>query len=194
MSTSPVWQALLVILVFAQQRAPKPEPAPERAPDEAPLIQEALATAPASVPPSGLVPDAAPALFSPLIAPSLTHIGEKVGLWTKDDADKELGPAIARRDAWFNGKVVGDIFKYNYRQERFAAVELSFHRDSQRLVAAYFYYSNLMSWSVMRTKLGKNYKKIKMSNGRPGYLYQFQQRQLFVVVDSSDFVVNLGLW
>jgi hypothetical protein len=75
-----------------------------------------------------------------------------------------------------------------------ATVELSIDRNSKKLTAAYFYYGSPVAWSVVREKLGKNYRKQKMPNGRPGYLYQFQNRQVFVIVDSADDVYNIGIW
>ena len=123
-----------------------------------------------------------------------TYIGTKIGIWTKEDAEIELGPPIDRRDMIFNNAVTGDIFKYNSPASGFGTVELSIDRNSKKLTAAYFYYASPVSWSTVRQMLGKNYKKQKLPNGRPGYLYQFQNRVVFVVVDSADNVYNIGVW
>lgn len=125
---------------------------------------------------------------------AFSYLGEKVGKWTKEDAEKEVGQPFDRRDAFLNNSVVGDVYKYNSPLPNFSAVELNFNRDSKRLVAAYFYYTGVVSWSSVRAKLGRNYKKTKMPNGRPGYLYQFQQRSIFILVDSAENVVSVGIW
>jgi Trypsin-like peptidase domain len=123
-----------------------------------------------------------------------TYVGTKIGIWTKEDAEIELGPSIDRRDLVLNNAVTGDIYKYKCPPSGFGTVELSIDRNSKKLTAAYFYYASVVTWSAVRQKLGKNYKKIKLQNGRPGYLYQFQNRQVFIVVDSADNVFNIGEW
>jgi hypothetical protein len=125
---------------------------------------------------------------------AFTYISGKMGIWSKEDAEKELGESIDRRDAIFNGAVIGDIYKYACPQPGFSAVELNFNRASKRLAAAYFYYASLVPWVSVKAKLGRHYKKMKMENGQPGYLYQFQQRQVFVLVDSAENVVSIGVW
>ena len=90
--------------------------------------------------------------------------------------------------------VVGDIFKYNSPEPNFASIELNIDRTSKKVVAAYFYYKGVVSWKSVEAKLGKNFKKQKMPNGRPMYIYQFQNRTVAVLIDSADNVYNLGLW
>jgi hypothetical protein len=51
----------------------------------------------------------------------------------------------------------------------------------------------VISWEQVKKTLGKNYKKQKLANGRPGYLYQFGARQVFVIVDSAENVFNVGV-
>jgi hypothetical protein len=75
-----------------------------------------------------------------------------------------------------------------------STIELNINRATKKLGAVYFYYANTVSWKSLEATLGKNYKKIKMQNGRPGYLYQFQNRQLMVIVDSGNNVYNVGIW
>ena len=67
-------------------------------------------------------------------------------------------------------------------------------RASKKLVAAYFYYAGVVSWKSVEEKLGKNYKKQKMPNGRPLYIYQLQGRTVTVFVDSGNNVFNIGVW
>ena len=106
----------------------------------------------------------------------------------------ELGKPIDRRDGVVNNAVVGDIFKYGSTAPNLAAIELNIDRASKKVIAAYFYYSTIVSWKSLEEKLGKNYKKQKAVNGRPIYVYQFQNRTYAVIVDSANNVYNIGIW
>ncbi|HET7207370.1 MAG TPA: serine protease [Terriglobales bacterium] len=123
-----------------------------------------------------------------------TYISNKIGIWTKEDAEVELGKPVDRRDAIVNNAVVGDIFKYDSPKPNFSSIELNINRTSKKLAAAYFYYAGLVSWKSIEQTLGKNYKKQKVANGRPIYLYQFQGREVSVIVDSANNVYNIGVW
>ncbi len=125
---------------------------------------------------------------------AFSYLGGKVGVWTEDDAEVELGKPTDRRDAIMNNAVVGDVFKYPSPIPNFSAIELNITRKNKKLSAVYFYYTGVVSWKSVELTLGKNYKKMKMQNGRPGYLYQFQNRQLMVILDSANNVYNVGLW
>ena len=71
---------------------------------------------------------------------------------------------------------------------------LNINRSNKKLAAVYFYYANIVSWKSLEATLGKNHKKLKMPNGRTAYLYQFQNRELMVIVDSANNVFNVGIW
>lgn len=127
---------------------------------------------------------------------AMTYISSKVGIWTKVDAEVELGSPTDRRDGVFRNDVVSDIYKYNLPFSAFGAVELSISRTSGRLIAAYFYYRTNVTWAQVRAKLGKNYKKVKLPKDQPGegFLYQLGQRQVYILVDSEGIVRNVGVW
>ena len=124
----------------------------------------------------------------------VTYISTKIGIWTKEDAELELGPALDRRDAIFNNSVLGDIYRYDVPFSVFGKIEMNVNRSTKRVAAAYFYYRSTVSWAEIRQKLGKNYKKQKVTNGRPGFIYQFGNRQYCVIVDSAENVYNIGVW
>jgi V8-like Glu-specific endopeptidase len=152
---------------------------------------------PASSPDPTHAPRVPPAVASPASAMKsdpLTYISTGVGIWTREDAEVELGPALDRRDAVFNNSVIGDIFKYKVPYSGFGTIELNINRSSRRLTAAYFYYRNTVTWAEVKQKLGKNYKKQKLANGRPGFIYQFGNRQFCVIVDSAENIYNVGVW
>jgi hypothetical protein len=146
-------------------------------------------------PPSAVKEPAAAASPSASIKQdTFTYLATKIGVWTKEDAEVELGKPIDRRDGVVNNAVVGDIFKYGSPAPNLAAIELNIDRASKKVMAAYFYYSTIVSWKSLEEKLGKNYKKQKAVNGRPIYIYQFQNRTYAVIVDSANNVYNVGIW
>lgn len=148
-------------------------------------------------------PASAPAVKEPAIVASpsaslkqnaFSYLATKIGVWTKEDAELELGKPTDRRDGIANNAVVGGVYKYSPTAPTLAAIELNIDRSSKKVVAAYFYYANIVTWKSVEEKLGRNYKKQKMPNGRPMYLYQFQNRNLAVIVDSANNVYNVGIW
>lgn len=162
-------------------------------PEETSSKVEASASAESKTP-APAKPTTTPTPSESIKADALTYLSSKIGIWTKEDAEVELGPPVDRRDGLTNNAVTADIYKYTIPFSGFGTIELDFVRNTKRLGAAYFYYRTLVSWTQVRNMLGRNYKKQKLPNGRPGYLYQFQQRQLFVIVDSAENVVSLGIW
>jgi Trypsin-like peptidase domain len=127
-------------------------------------------------------------------ADPITYISTKIGIWTKEDAELELGPPVDRRDSVFTNAVTGDIYKYSIPYSGIGTIELNIYRGTKKVGAAYFYYRTLVSWEQVKKTLGKNYKKQKLPNGRPAYLYQFGGRQVSVIIDSANNVFNVGVW
>jgi hypothetical protein len=123
----------------------------------------------------------------------LTYISNKIGTWTKEDAELELGAPLGRSDSVFNNAVTGDLYKYNAPYCGFGTIELNISRSTKKLTAAYFYYRAAVSWERVKKILGKNYTKQKLPDGRPAYLYDFGTRQISVVVDASNNVSNVGV-
>lgn len=125
---------------------------------------------------------------------ALDYLAQKIGIWTKEDAEKEFGQSYMRRDALNKLTVIGDIYKYKSPTATFSAVELYFSRDSQKLVAAYFYPQGVVSWLTVRGRMGRHYTKHKAPNGTDMYVYQILQRQTGIYVDSQGNVINIGVW
>jgi S1-C subfamily serine protease len=127
----------------------------------------------------------------------LTYISSKMGVWTKEDGELELGPPIDRRDGTDkNNNVVSDVYKYSIPYSGFGTIELNIYRNTKKVGAAYFYYRTAVSWAQVQQTVGKNYKKQKLAKGVAGaaYLYQFGPRQYYVLVDSAENVRNVGVW
>lgn len=123
---------------------------------------------------------------------AVSYLATKIGIWTKEDAELELGKPIDRRDSILNNAVEGDVYKYNSPVPNFAWIELNINRGKKRMVAAYFVYSSSVTWKSVEEKL--DYKKHKLPNGRPDYLYVFQGHTLSIIVDSANKVFNFGVW
>jgi hypothetical protein len=166
--------------VYEPEEPKKPEEAPPSASDAKTSAE--LKTALAGTPSQGMKAD------------PLTYISTKIGIWTKEDAELELGPPLDRRDNIFNNAVAGDIYKYSIPYSGMGTIELNIYRSTKKVGAAYFYYRTVVSWEQIKKTLGKNYKKQKLPNGRPAYIYQFGGRQVSVIVDSANNVYNVGVW
>jgi hypothetical protein len=130
-------------------------------------------------------------------ADPLTYIASKMGVWTKEDGELELGPPIDRRDGTDkNNNVISDVYKYSIPYSGFGIIELNIYRNTKKVGAAYFYYRTTVSWSQVQQTVRKNYKKQKLGKGVAGaaYIYQFGPRQYYVLVDSAENVRNVGVW
>jgi hypothetical protein len=126
---------------------------------------------------------------------TFTYVAGKLGNWTKDAADRELGQPYTRRDSVnINGGIIGDIFKYKSPNDFLASIELNFDRGNGALCGAYFYPNGVLTWQAVRERLGHNYTKKKEKNGTVFYTYQVLQHQRAVLVDSVGNVISIGVW
>ncbi len=155
-----------------------PDPADEPAPTKSEQVQPTTA----AVQPSA-------ALKSDL----LDYVSQKIALWTEDEAEREFGAPIAQRVNQGPGGV-WDIFKYKSPVSGFSTIELSFERGTGRMSAAYCYPQGVVSWETVRARLGHHYRKQKEPNGTEFYIYQVQQRQDAIYVDSLGNVISIGIW
>jgi hypothetical protein len=143
----------------------------------------------------------AKSVSTPVVLPSaaikqdaITYVANKMGIWTLEDSEVELGKPLDRRDGIANGAVFSDIYKFASPGSGFSWIELSINRNDHRVRAAYFYYSNAVAWKSIEAKLGKNYQRKKAANGRPIYIYEFQGRTYSILLDSANNIYNVGVW
>ena len=162
-------------------------------PEEKPAI-ETKAPPPASE--TVAQPVSAPSVFpsAALKQDAISYVANKMGIWTLEDSEVELGKPLDRQDGISNGAVFSDIYKFPSPASGFSWIELSVTRKDERVGAAYFYYSNAVAWKSMETKLGKNYQRKKAANGRPIYIYEFQGRTYSILLDSANNVDNVDVW
>lgn len=141
-------------------------------------------------------PTSATSASDALKSDPLDYLPSKLGMWSKEDAEKELGQPFMRRDAMSTdgSAVIGDIYKYSSPAANFVNLELNFQRASGKLGAIYFYPQGVVSWQTVKGRLGPHYKKQKVRNGAEFYMYQIQTHTVAVFVDSIGNVVNYGVW
>jgi len=125
---------------------------------------------------------------------TISYVASKIGLWTKEDAEAELGKPFGRRDGIAGGVVCCDIFRYYSPTNTFSSIELSIHRGSKKVVAVYFYYSAPASWKNIEQTLGRDYSRTKLPGGQLDYLYNYQGHQLSIMVDSANTVHSVAIW
>lgn len=123
------------------------------------------------------------------------YLTTKISLWTKEDAEKELGAPSMRRDAVVHAGITGDIYKYTSPVAAYSNIEMHFARPQGKLIAIYFYPQGVLAWKTMKANLGHtHYEKQKAENGAVFYRYQSNQRTVSIFVDSQGSVVNVGVW
>ena len=123
----------------------------------------------------------------------LNYLAQKISLWSREDAEKELGQPFAQQAA--NNAVGGNIYKYTSPAPGFSSVELHFAGESKKLAAAYFYPQGLMAWPMVKGRMGNaRYEKQKNANGSVFYKYQILLRTVSILVDSQENVISIGIW
>ena len=126
---------------------------------------------------------------------AVTYLMQKLDLWTKEDADKELGQPLVRRDV-FKGEAPGDVYEYNSPGALYSRIELTFPRPNGKLSAAYLYPQGFVSWKAMKGRMTntQDMTKKKVENGAVLYGYQSNQHMVTILVDSLGNVVNMGVF
>jgi hypothetical protein len=62
----------------------------------------------------------------------LIYICIKIGIWTKEDPELELGPALDRREAIFENAAAGDVYECKAAYSVFGIMELMNLCDAHR--------------------------------------------------------------
>jgi hypothetical protein len=122
------------------------------------------------------------------------YLAQRIGMWAKNDADKELGEPYAQRNAVYKSEVFADIFKYKSPSSGFSSIELSFNRKTGKMEAAYLYPHATLNWEAIKASMGRRYKKEKGKNGAVFYDYQVGQHTVSFYVDSLDDLVSIGVF
>jgi hypothetical protein len=126
----------------------------------------------------------------------IAYFSSKIRVWTRDDAEDELGRAAQRGTAVDiqTDNVIGDTFKYKTTVGQFKEIDLTFDHDSRLLSVIYLYPKGAPAASTMRDALGENFIKFTNPNGMPSYIYQQPARTISIQADAKDDVVNVMIW
>ena len=126
----------------------------------------------------------------------IAYLSGKIRVWTRDDAEDELGRPLQHEDAVDiqTNDQIGETFKFKTAGAQYSEIDLTFDRDSRKLTVAYLYPKGLLTAATLREALGKAFIKFVNPNGTPSYIYQKPQRTISIQADIKDDVVNVMIW
>jgi hypothetical protein len=166
---------------------PKPlaaiyEPEPEK-----PAESAATANAPPAAPVASKV-----AISEEMKKSSYWYVESKLNVWTKKEADAELGEPVRQRHAFDQkNNVIGEIYAYNDPTKLLREIELNFDSTTQKMLAIYGYPWD-MTWAQCKGLWGDKVTTTKNADGSRFHTYK--DRNLHVLVGKDERVVNLGSW
>jgi len=158
------------------------EPEPEKAADTAKVSAgQPVATATSNV-----------VVSDEMKKSSYWYIESKLNIWTRKEADAELGAPVRDRDAVDEkNRPVGKIYAYNDPTKLLREIELNFNSQTQKLVAIYGYPWDF-TWAQCKALWGDKVRTTKNSNGTR--FHSYKDRNLHVLVNADDKVINFGSW
>jgi hypothetical protein len=160
------------------------EPEPEK-PAESANTASAPATAPAPV-------GSKVAISEEMKKSSYWYVESKLNIWTKKDADAELGEPVRQRHSLDQkGNVIGEIYAYNDPTKLLREIELNIDSKTEKVVAIYGYPWD-MTWTQCKGLWGDKVTTTKNSDGSRFHTYK--DRNLHVLVNKDERVINLGSW
>lgn len=122
---------------------------------------------------------------------SLAYITGKVGKWTEQDAEKELGSALRYHPGYDQHKtIVGDIYAYPDPTHELREFQLWFDSKT-KLLTFVFGYPLDMTWAQCKQRWGDDAQTVKTANGT--HLRKYRDRHLTVLLDKSDKVISLSV-
>lgn len=123
---------------------------------------------------------------------SYWYVESKLNVWTRKEAEAELGDPIRDRHSLDAKKnIVGEIYAYNDPTKLLREIELNFDSKTQKLIAIYGYPWDF-TWTQCKSLWGSNVKTEKNPNGTR--FYSYKDRNLHVLVDKYERVINFGSW
>jgi len=120
---------------------------------------------------------------------SIVYLEKKLNVWTVADANRELGDSISYRET--GAPVPSDIYAYSDPTKMLRQFELSFAKESKRLVGVYAYPWSL-NWEQCKKLWGENAKKVRNPDGTRFYMYR--DRRMNVYANNHGDVISLGLY
>lgn len=118
---------------------------------------------------------------------------QRIGVLTREDADKLLGEVIKSRVYVDNQNETFDILGYRDPTRLVNLIELSFSRKTQKLFCIYLYPTNLKI-DQLRKILGDDDKKGRTKNPNGTKFYYFPQVKAGALTDKDDYILNIGYY
>jgi hypothetical protein len=123
---------------------------------------------------------------------SFWYVQSKLHVWTKKEAEVQLGDSIMSRHALDpNKNIIGEIYAYNDPTKLLRELELNFDSKTGKLVAVYGYPWDF-TWTQCKALWGSNVRTTKNPDGSRFHAYK--DRALAVLVNKDEKVINFGSW
>jgi hypothetical protein len=123
---------------------------------------------------------------------SYWYVESKLFIWTRKEADAELGDPVRDRHAFDQHKnIVGEIYAYNDPTKLLREIELTFDSKTQKLTAIYGYPWDF-TWSQCKALWGEKVSTTKNPDG--SRFHNYKDRNLHVLVNKDEKVINFGSW
>ncbi len=167
--------------------SPKPlaaiyEPQPEK-----PVQSASTAAGPPASPTATKV-----AISDEMKKSSYWYVESKLNIWTRKEAEAELGEPIRSRHSFDpKNNIVGEIYAYNDPTKLLREMELNFDSKTQKVIAIYGYPWDFR-WTQCKTLWGSNVRTTKNADG--SRFHSYKDRNLHVLVNKDEKVINFGSW
>jgi Trypsin-like peptidase domain len=123
---------------------------------------------------------------------SYWYVESKLNIWTPKEAEAELGEPIRSRHSFDpKNNIVGEIYAYNDPTKLLREIELNFNSKTQKLIAIYGYPWDF-TWTQCKTLWGNNVRTTKNPDG--SRFHSYKDRNLHVLVNKDEKVINFGSW
>ncbi len=148
------------------------------------------ATTPGGTPPSPVPTKVA--ISDEMKKSSYWYVESKLNIWTRKDAEAELGEPIRSRHSFDpKNNIVGEIYAYNDPTKLLREIELNFDSKTQKVIAVYGYPWDF-TWTQCKTLWGSNVRTTKNADG--SRFHSYKDRNLHVLVNKDEKVISFGSW
>jgi hypothetical protein len=123
---------------------------------------------------------------------SYWYVESKLFIWTKKDADSELGEPVRDRHSFDQNKnIIGEIYAYNDPTKLLREIELNIDSKTQKVIAVYGYPWDF-TWTQCKALWGEKVTTTKNPDG--SRFHNYKDRNLHVLVNKNEKVISFGSW
>jgi hypothetical protein len=123
---------------------------------------------------------------------SYWYVESKLFIWTKKEADAELGDPVRDRHSFDQNKnIIGEIYAYTDPTKLLREIELNFDSKTQKVIAIYGYPWDF-TWTQCKALWGDKVTTTKNPDG--SRFHNYKDRNLHVLVNKDEKVINFGSW